>query len=175
MFTQSGRYRHYFPDQSRRENLRRNVYRPHQWHCRQRVGAGKRILDPCFQRIVPNLSKRRTAYRRTARGTPIRTAKPHGKSCLGSCRHAVGLGRCAGCRGAAKNPATAEASAMTGYYFLYGGCSVSTVCPPCFSCFRKSGGIYISEPEMTCLRRGVRFRASGVSDYSLLVFGLVFV
>ena len=105
---QSGKYQHCFPDQPRRKGLRRNVYRPHQWHCRQRFGAGKGVLGRCFQRAVPDLPKRNTAYRRTARGTPIRTTKPHGKSCLRSCRHVVGLGRCAGFRGTAKNPATAE-------------------------------------------------------------------
>lgn len=68
----------------------------------------EKLLGRCFQRAVPDLPKRNTAYRRTARGTPIRTTKPHGKSCLRSCRHVVGLGRCAGFRGTAKNPATAE-------------------------------------------------------------------
>ena len=41
---------------------------------------------------------------------PVLEAKPYPcrKSCLRSCRHVVGLGRCAGFRGTAKNPATAE-------------------------------------------------------------------
>ena len=44
-----------------------------------------------------------------------------------------------------------------------------------FSCFRISGGVYIPESGLTCLRRGARFRISGLSDCSLFVFGLVFV
>ena len=60
-------------------------------------------------------------------------------------------------------------------FFLHGGCTLLTVCPPCLFMFPKSGGVYIPEPGLTCLRRGVRFRISGLSDCSLFVFGLVFV
>ena len=44
----------------------------------------------------------------TSRKETPHTAEQHGKSCLRSCRHVGGLGRCAGFRGTAKNPATAE-------------------------------------------------------------------
>ncbi|MFR5937021.1 MAG: hypothetical protein ACLUGU_16300 [Alistipes shahii] len=62
---------------------------------------GREFSAGVFNELFPTSRKRNTAYRRTARGTPIRTTKPHGKSCLRSCRHVVGLGRCAGFRGTA--------------------------------------------------------------------------